>query len=107
MIGTDLKDLMEKTRLALLGKREDRDRKKSRKVNGVWTGGTAAERDDQAVNIDKSERCYTWGQSFQVLRKLVGPSAGSKVHEHDYTDYHEMRRDSLNVCHRSYIITLS
>ncbi len=97
MIGTDLKKLMDQTRLAVLGERKDRDAMKSRKVNGVWTGGTAAERHDQAVNIDKSERCYTWGQSFQVLKKLVGPSVGSKVHEHDYNTHHEMRRDTLNV----------
>ncbi len=96
-IATDLVELMNKTRLAMLGERKDRDRTKPRKVDGVWHGGTAAERHDQAVNIDKADRCYTWGQSFQVLRKLVGPSAGSKVYQHSYNEHHELRRDSLNV----------
>lgn len=98
---------MDKTRLALLGERADRDRLKSRKVDGVWRGGTAMERHDQAVNIDKSQRCYTWGQSFQVLRKLVGPSAGSKAHEHQYNSHHEMRRDSLNVGLMLYVYSIS
>ena len=96
-IGQDLRELILAARNDLLGPEEERDAKKARLENGAWVGGIAAERSDQAVNIEKSERCYTWAQSYQVPRRLTGPSVGSKVVDEEITEHHELRRMSLNV----------
>lgn len=88
---------MDRARDAALGKPEDRDLQKARlDDNGVWGGGVRFEHSRLAVNVEGADRCYTLGQSYQVQRKLTGPSAGAKV-DGDILNHHKIRQTVLQV----------
>ncbi|KAI0686694.1 hypothetical protein C8T65DRAFT_701054 [Cerioporus squamosus] len=97
---------MDAARDTALGADEDRDLRKARlDEDGIWRGGIAFERSALAVNVDGAERCYTLGQSYQVQRKLTGPSAGAKV-EGEVLNHHVMRQEIMQASARVGIATL-
>ena len=98
VITADFRAQIAAARDAALGKREDRTANKAVKVDGVYQGGAAFERDDLAINVRNAPQCYTLAQSYQVQRNIVGPAAGAKISMGDSPSPHlQLRQDIIKV----------
>ncbi|RPD54153.1 hypothetical protein L227DRAFT_512088, partial [Lentinus tigrinus ALCF2SS1-6] len=73
--------------------------------HGVWGEGIAFERSLLAANVTGAQRCYTLGQSYQVQRKLTGPSVGAKIDD-EILNHHSLRQSILKASAQVGIATL-
>lgn len=79
-ITSNLRSRIHDAREAALGPQNTRTaHKPTKKLDGSYEGGTPFERDDHAMNVANSQRCYTLAQSYQVQRNTVGPAAAVKI----------------------------
>lgn len=73
-------DNMDRARDAMLGPEELRTADKPVEVTkGVFTGGTAFERDNRAKPLEAGIRCYTQALSLEKQNSIVAPCAASKL----------------------------
>ncbi|KAI1788704.1 hypothetical protein LXA43DRAFT_1097015 [Ganoderma leucocontextum] len=78
-----------------LGCRSQRTPNKPRKVKGQFTQeGITWEQHRLAKSIEKNERAYPMTLSFEQQHNLVGPCAGTKIHD-DITVHNRLRAETV------------
>lgn len=90
---------MERVRDAILGPREEMTAEKPKwnEKKQKWTGGTAFERDDRAVNLVNGPRCYPLSISYQVPKGMDAPTKGRKVYGRTMDDHVKLTKEILRV----------
>ena len=104
VITPSLRAGMDDAQAAGLGARSDRSASKPFNACGRYEGGAQYERSDQAVHVGNAPRCYTLGQSYQIQRNVVGPTASAKVQMGDRpTPHMDLRQRMLTEIGRAHV----
>ena len=85
----------------ILGDREDRSSEKASIVDSEYRGGILWERSPHARNIEKSSRCYSLSQSYEIPRNLASPAVGTKARDEE-SFHQETRKKTVRVRTRSH-----
>ena len=97
-----MRDAILDARDRVLGDRKDRTPEKASVVDDEYRGGVLWERSPYARNIDKSSRCYSLSQSYEIPRNLSSPAVGAKARD-EHTFHHDTRKRTVRVRHPYFV----
>ena len=97
----------------LLGPREMRTPECPTQSNGVWSGGVAWERHEDAVTVREDGRCYTVAQSFEGPARITCVTAAAKTYDGELGDHGRIRKrlntvsSTVYLCYISYTLQVA